>query len=136
MNEVSAPKATILLLDSDSVMRAALHDALQSSGYLVESAGDLGDAVDRLHELRPDLLIIRPYINSMPGRIAANYLRSRLPGLPVLIVGGFMDDDRTNVQNAVEKFDTFPKPFSRKELLAKVKGALQIILRDRAAGRS
>jgi DNA-binding response OmpR family regulator len=133
MNEFSAPEATILLLDSDSVMRAALHDALQSAGYLVESAGDLGDAVDRLDELRPDLLIIRPYINSMPGRIAANYLRSRHPGLPVLIVGGFMDDDRTNVQNTVEKFDTFPKPFSRKELLAKVKDAVRII---RAAGRS
>jgi DNA-binding response OmpR family regulator len=134
MNEFSAPVATILLLDSDSVMRAALHDALQSAGYLVVSAGDLGDAVDRLDEVRPDLLIIRPYINSMPGRIAANYLRSRRPGLPVLIVGGFMDDDRINVQNEIEKFDTFPKPFSRDELLAKVKGALQIILRDPTAG--
>ncbi len=136
MNEFSAAEATILLVDSDSVMRAALHDALQSVGYLVISAGDLGDAVDRLDEVRPDLLIVRPYINSMSGRIAANYLRSRRPGLPVLIVGGFMDDDRVDVQNAVEKFDTFPKPFSRDELLARVKDALGIILRDRAAGRS
>jgi hypothetical protein len=52
-----------------------------------------------------------------------------------MIVGGFMDDDRINVQNAIEKFDTFPKPFSREELLAKVKDAVRIILRDRA-GRS
>jgi DNA-binding NtrC family response regulator len=132
MKEFSAPEATILLLDSDPVMRAALHDALQSAGYLVVRAGDLGDAVDRLRESRPDLLIIRPYINSMPGSIAADYLRSRSPGLPVLIVGGFMDDDRVRVQNAIKKFDTFPKPFSRDELIAKVKGALQIIRRDRA----
>jgi DNA-binding response OmpR family regulator len=108
-------------------MRAALHDAFQSAGYLVVAVGDLGEAVDRLDELRPDLLITRPYINSMPGRIAANYLRNRHPGLPVLIVGGFVDDDRLNVQNAIEEFYTFPKPFSRDELLANVRDVLQII---------
>jgi len=76
MKDFSAPDATILLLDSESVMRAGLRDALESAGYLVEMAGDLGEAVDRLAEVRPDLLITRPYINSMPGRMAADYLRS------------------------------------------------------------
>ncbi len=127
MASFSSSDVTILLLDSDSVMRAALHDAFQSAGYLVVAVGDLGEAVDRLNEMRPDLLITRPYINSMPGRIAANYLRSKHPGLPVLIVGGFVDDDRLNVQNAIEEFYTFPKPFSREELLANVADVLQTI---------
>jgi DNA-binding NtrC family response regulator len=127
MTNFSPSDVTILLLDSDSVMRAALHDAFQSAGYLVVAVGDLGEAVDRLDEMRPDLLITRPYINSMPGRIAANYLRTKHPGLSVLIVAGFVDDDRLNVQNAIEEFYTFPKPFSREELLTNVRDVLQII---------
>jgi DNA-binding NtrC family response regulator len=127
MTNFSSSDVTILLLDSDSVMRAALHDAFQSAGYLVVAVGDLGEAVDRLDEMRPDLLITRPYINSMSGRIAANYLRNKHPGLPVLIVAGFVDDDRLNVQNAIEEFYTFPKPFSRDELLTNVRDVLQLI---------
>ena len=56
MTKFSPSDVTILLLDSDSVMRAALHDAFQSAGYLVVTARDLGEAVDRLDEVRPDLL--------------------------------------------------------------------------------
>jgi DNA-binding NtrC family response regulator len=127
MTKFSPSDVNILLLDSDSVMRAALHDAFESAGYLVVTAGDLGEAVDRVDEMRPDLLITRPYINSMPGRIAADYLRNKHPGLPVLVVAGFVDDDRLNVQNAIEEFYTFPKPFSRDELLTNVRDVLQII---------
>lgn len=121
MRDLSAAEANILLLDSESAMRAGIRDALANAGYLVITANDLGEAVDRLAELRPDLLIIRPYINSMPGWMAAEYLRTKCHGLPVLIVAGFMDDDRTDVRNAIEDFHTFPDPFTRAELVAKVR---------------
>ena len=38
-----------------------------------DTVGDLGAAVDRLKRMRPDLLIVRPYINSMPGHMAAAF---------------------------------------------------------------
>jgi DNA-binding response OmpR family regulator len=129
MEDFSAPAANILLLDSESVMRAGLRDALESAGYLVVTASDLGEAVDRLTEMRPDLLITRPFINSMPGRTAADYLRSKQNGLPILIVAGFMDDDRVRVQNDIEAFYTFPKPYSRDELVAKVRDVLDVVRR-------
>lgn len=124
MKAFAPSHATILLLDSDSVMRNVLHDVLQDAGYLVLRAGDLGAAVDRLKETTPDLLLVRPYINSMPGRTAADYLRSRSPGIPVLLVSGYMDEDRLNVQNTVDHFYTFPKPFHRDELLAAIRDVL------------
>jgi DNA-binding NtrC family response regulator len=124
MKAFTASHATILLVDSDPAMRTVLYDVLQAAGYLVMKAADLGAAVDRLSEARPDLLIIRPYINSMPGRTAADYLRSKRPGLPVLIVSGYIDEDRLNVQNTVERFYTFPQPFGREDLLAKVRDVL------------
>jgi DNA-binding response OmpR family regulator len=118
---------TILLLDSDPVMRAALRETLEHANYFVESAADLGEAVDRMDEIRPTLLITRPYINSMPGRTAANYLRTKCPGLTVLIVTGFLDDERITTQNAVEHFYTFPPPFRAHDLLVKVKDLLSAI---------
>lgn len=129
MKDLTPPEATILLLDSDSVMRAALQDTLRDAGYLVLAADDLGSAVDRLDEVSPDLLIIRPYINSMPGHMAATYLRTKAPGLAVLIVGGFMEEPRVNVPNVIAEYYTFPKPFSRQELLTKVSDVVNIVRR-------
>jgi len=123
-NKPLSATATILLVDSDPVMRAAFRDALQSPGYWILEAGDLGVAVDRLNEGQPDLLIIRPYISGMTGRTAANYLRSKQHGLLVLIVGGFVEDERLEIHSAVEEFFTFPPAFSRSALLAKVKDVL------------
>ena len=71
MKGFAAPLGTILLLDSEPLMLAVVREVLEAAGYLVLPASDLGQAVDRLSEMRPDLLIARPYINSMPGRMAA-----------------------------------------------------------------
>ena len=92
MTDTFTATATVLLLDSDRLMRTVLHETLERAGYLVVNAGNLGAAVDRVKRMRPDLLIVRPYINSMPGETAAQYLRAECPGLAVLIVEGFIDD--------------------------------------------
>lgn len=126
MPDTFPANANILLLISDPLMRTILQETLERAGYVVVSAGDVGSAVDRVKELRPDLLIIRPYINSMPGHMAAHYLRTRCPGLPVLIVAGFMDDQRVRDQHELKEFYMFPKPFARDELLANVKEVLRI----------
>lgn len=110
-------------------MRAVLRDALNSAGYLVVVASDLGEAVDRLHEIRPHLLITRPYISSMPGQTAADYLRSKRPGLPVLIVAGYMEDDRVRDATAIDEFHIFPDPFTRHDFLEKVREVLRSIQR-------
>lgn len=119
--------ANILLLSSDPLMRSIVFETLERAGYLVVAAADVGAAVDRLKELRPDLLIVRPYINSMTGQMAAQYLRTLSPGLPVLVLGGFMDDDRIHDHYAIADFYVFPKPFHRDELLEKVKEVLRTV---------
>ncbi len=133
MTEALPANATILLLVSDPLMRTILHETLERAGYLVVVAGDVGAAVDRLKELRPDLLIVRPHINSMPGHMAAHYLRTRCPGLPVLIVGGFMDDERVRVQTAIQDYHVFPKPFTADELLGKVRDVLRSVHEKKTA---
>lgn len=125
MADFSPSNKTILLLVSDPLMRDVLRDALSSAGYLVVVASDLGEAVDRLREIRPHLLLTRPYISSMSGQTAADYLRTKRPGLPVLIVAGYMEDDRVRDQTAIDEFHIFPDPFTREQLLVKVRNVLQ-----------
>ena len=116
---------TILLLASDPVIRTVICEALESKGYSVFAAGDIGRAVDRLKDGTPDLLMVRHYIENMPGHEAAMYLRKLCPGIPVLILGGILEDDRLENRELLQGFDVFPKPYRAAELLAKVKEILQ-----------
>jgi len=113
-------KSTILLLVSDALVRKVLQETLEHEGYTVVSTGDLGTAVDRLQEYTPDLLIIRSYVEGLPGHDAAVYLRSKLLKMRVMIVGGLLDDDRLQLRESLAGFEVFPKPYSAAELLQKV----------------
>jgi CheY-like chemotaxis protein len=118
------PAREILLVVSDPLVRAVFQDTLERAGYTVVPASNLGNAVDRLKTNKPDLLIIRSYVSDMPGHSAANYLRSRCPALPVLMVGGQMDDERLTSRNALVAFHVFPKPFAPAQFLEAVEQAL------------
>ena len=125
-------KETILLLASDQGIRTAIRKALQSEGYSVLTASNIGSAADLLKANAFDLLIVRPYTESVSGHDAAMYLRRRCPGIPVLIVAGLLDDVELKDREALQEFEVFPKPFRAVELLDKVKEfLLKCSLRDR-----
>ena len=124
MTDRSLVKTTILLLVSDPVVRSILQETLEREGYMVLATGDLGQAVDRLKECTPDLLIIRTYVQSLPGHDATMYLRTKCREMRVLMVGGLLDDERLQYREAREGFEVFPKPYAASELLQKVKDVL------------
>jgi DNA-binding NtrC family response regulator len=61
----------------------------------------------------------------MSGYDAANFLRTKCNGLPVLMIGGIIADDRIQNRLALKGFDFFPQPFTPADLVAKVKDALE-----------
>jgi DNA-binding NarL/FixJ family response regulator len=91
---------------------------------MVRSTGSLGEAVDRLKESVPDLLIIRTYVENMPGHEAAMYLRTKCPKMRVLMVGGLLNDKRLQYRAELQGFEVFPKPYSAVDLIQKVKDVL------------
>jgi CheY-like chemotaxis protein len=116
---------TIVLLVSDPVIRRVICKALEREGYCVLEAGDIGKAVERIKECMPDLLMVRHYTETMSGHEAAKYLRSMCPGVPVLIVGGILDDDELTNREFLQRFEVFPKPF---------KGVLSVAVRKSETG--
>ena len=124
MVDHSLMKTTILLLVSDSVVRSILKETLEREGYTVVASGDLGQAVDRLKECTPDLLITRTYVESLPGHEAAMYLRTKCLGMRVLMLGGLLDDERLQYRAAQQGFEVFPKPYTVATLLQEVRRVL------------
>jgi DNA-binding NtrC family response regulator len=116
--------STILLLSSDALMRSAIQETLEHDGYTVLVARDLGTAVETLKKCQPDLLVMRAYVEGVPAYDAAKYLRTKCPGLPVLIVAGFMDDDRLQNRMILDRLEVFPTPFKAAAILEKVKDVL------------
>lgn len=123
------PLGTILLLSSEPVVRSAIRETLECAGYLVVSADNLGTAVDRLAEGPVDLLITHPYIAEIPGREAALYLRTKVPGIPVLMVAGLLEDDRFRNWNDIDRLEIFPRPFTAAQLIQKVGTVLKTVQR-------
>ncbi len=115
---------TILLLSSEPVVRQVIREVLERAGYVVIATGDLGTAVDRLQECKPDLLIVSPYVETITGHDAAKYLQGRCPGMRILMVAGLLADDRLQNRADLEKVEIFPKPFTGAELLHIVKHVL------------
>src|SRR5215469_4854459 len=117
----------ILLLASEPVFRSVLKEVLEQAGYVVLATGSLGAAVGRLKDSGIDLLITHPYVDNITGHEAAKYLRSKNPGMGVLIVAGLLDDDRLQYRASLEEFQVFPQPFTAAELIKTVAEVLQSV---------
>ena len=114
-------ETTILLLISEPLVRLVIQEVLERAGYLVVATGDLGNAVDRIHETSPDLLIISPYVETITGHQAAKYLQSRCPTMRLLMVAGLLADDRLQYRAELERIEIFPEPFTASQLIEKVR---------------
>jgi DNA-binding NtrC family response regulator len=51
---------TVLLLASEGAIREVIQDALETEGYFVVTAPDLGAAQESLKDCTPDLFMVRP----------------------------------------------------------------------------
>jgi CheY-like chemotaxis protein len=118
---------TILLVEDDSAVRAVTRRALESSGYRVLEAGGGQEALAAC-ESQPgpiDLLVTDVVMPEMAGRLLAEEMRRRRPGIRVLFISGYTDDAilRHGVQQAEVAF--LQKPYTPVALASKVREALE-----------
>ncbi|HEY7196791.1 MAG TPA: response regulator transcription factor [Gaiellaceae bacterium] len=85
----------VLLVDDDDLMRAGLK-AVLSSDERVEVVGEAGngrDAVERVRTLRPDLVLMDVRMPDLDGISATRELLALSPGVKVVILTTFEQDD-------------------------------------------
>ena len=118
-------KRTILLVDDEASVRAIVVRILRRAKYNVLEAED-GEAALRIAESHPgtiDLLITDMFMPGLRGPEVAQKLAQTCPGLRVLFMSGYADQDlRTGVPAGANFLN---KPFSGADLAKAVEAVLQ-----------
>jgi len=117
---------TILLVEEEPGMREITHELLAAGGYCVLEAADFSRAIDIAEQAKEPiaLLLTDLFMPGMDGRTLAARLRTILPDLRVLYMSGYSDDIHAD-QNALSRpVPVLRKPFSRSDLLDRVRRAL------------
>lgn len=123
----------ILFVEDDLTLRTALHDALTGEGHSVTVAADGHEARALLREQRFDLVVLDIMLPGPSGLELLRELRERDGDTPVLLLTARGDEGDKVLGLELGADDYVTKPFSLRELLARVKAMLRRRDRTEAA---
>ena len=121
----------ILLVDRDVTTADLLIPSLERKGYHVSVARTQRQAMGRIRQLRPDVLVIDVASFGIGGYKVSNAVRARLDGVPTILL---LEKGHASSGSSAEAFMT--PPFTSRKLLHRVKKvAAQLTSREIWAGR-
>jgi DNA-binding response OmpR family regulator len=122
----------ILVVEDDDEIRAMLRIALESAGFVVESAGDGLSALERARQTSPDLIILDLNMPRMGGEdfLYAWRTGAEMSRVPVVVITAASQALRP-ADLGVEAF--FPKPFDLNKLLWHIRDLLAVAPKARPA---
>jgi DNA-binding NarL/FixJ family response regulator len=92
----------ILLAEDNTAMRRTLRELLEDEGLdVVGEAADGVEAIERAHELRPDLILMDLRMPRMDGIEATRLVKENVPGVRVLMLSAYADPSLTERAVAV-----------------------------------
>ena len=111
----------ILVVEDEPSLREGLADLLRGEGFLVETVEDGETALERGSDPAVELLVLDLMLPRLDGLEVCRRLRELRPELPVLMLTarGSEDDKVSGLEAGADDYVT--KPFSTRELLARVK---------------
>ena len=115
---------TILIVEDEPALRDTLTYNLKNDGFTVESVGDGRAALESARKLKPDLIILDIMLPELDGFEVARILRKEM-SMPILMLTARDDEIDRVVGLEVGADDYLTKPFSMRELMARVKAQLR-----------
>jgi len=115
---------TILVVDDEPTVRETLAENLQREGYRVVTASDGREALARFRGERPDLVILDVMLPELSGVEVCRIIRAE-SAVPILMLTAKDAEIDTVVGLEVGADDYVTKPFSLRELLARVRALLR-----------
>jgi DNA-binding response OmpR family regulator len=114
----------ILVVEDEPALQETLAYNLEKQGYQVETIGDGRAAIDLAREFKPDLILLDIMLPGMDGFEVCKTLRREM-NVPVLMLTARDDEIDRVVGLEVGADDYLTKPFSMRELMARVKAQLR-----------
>ncbi|MGH2560583.1 MAG: response regulator [Thermomicrobiales bacterium] len=115
---------TILIVDDESIVREVVAQYLRQDGFQVELAADGHEALSRFAAARPDLVLLDLMLPGVDGLEVCRRIRTQ-SNVPVIMVTAKGDETDTIIGLGVGADDYVSKPFSPRELVARVKAVLR-----------
>ena len=117
----------ILVVEDDKGIRDLLKDMLEEADFSVELAGDTQKALTILQRQLPDLIILDWMLPSQSGMEWARRLKKddRYSAIPIIMLTARTEEDDKikSLDSGVD--DHISKPFSSRELLARIRAVLR-----------
>lgn len=117
-------KVTILLIEDEAKIADLIKIYLEREGYSVFIVSDGSQAVDAFKEHQPDLVILDLMLPGLDGLEVCRLIR-QISTVPVLILTAKDEETDKIIGLSIGADDYITKPFSPKELVARVKAHLR-----------
>lgn len=114
----------ILVVEDEIALQETLAYSLKKEGYLVEIVGDGRSALEAARRIKPDLIVLDIMLPEMDGFEVARTLRKEMTTAILMLTARDDEIDRV-VGLEVGADDYLTKPFSMRELIARVKAQLR-----------
>jgi DNA-binding response OmpR family regulator len=115
----------ILIVEDEPAMVQGLRDNFEYEGYEVISAGDGVAGLELALTDDPDLVVLDVMMPRMSGLDVCKQLKSKRPGLPIIMLTARGQEIDKVVGLEIGADDYVTKPFSIRELMARVKAVLR-----------
>ena len=120
---MSKQQTHVLVVDDEAAIRDMIRFALEKSGMNVDSAADAHEALVRINEARPDIILLDWMMPGISGLELVRRLRKDpvTQDIPVIVLTAKVtEDDKVGGLEAGTD-DYVVKPFSPRELLARIR---------------
>ena len=116
--------ATVLVVDDEPIVREVVGRYLRQEGFRVEEAENGPEAIRRFAEERPDLVLLDLMLPGLDGLEVCRRIRAQST-VPIVMLTAKGDEIDTVIGLGVGADDYVAKPFSPRELVARVKAVLR-----------
>jgi two-component system, OmpR family, alkaline phosphatase synthesis response regulator PhoP len=123
----------LLVIEDDRATRKALQQLFEPHGYSVVAAQTGTEGVAAFRASRPNFVILDLALPQLGGQDVCRQIRKESEDVPILILTGSSDEVSRVLLLELGADDYVTKPFSPKELLARVRAVLRRARRSPAA---
>src|SRR5208283_4399139 len=125
MDAVPATSERILVIEDDRAVQKALRRLFEAEGFAVDIAGNGAVGLEMFRAAPPSVLVLDLSLPGTPGQDVCREISQAAPSLPIVVLSA-----RTEVMDKVlllelGAHDYVTKPFSPRELLARVRTAMR-----------
>jgi DNA-binding response OmpR family regulator len=122
----------ILVVEDDPAVQRALRRLFEAEGYSVQTAADGNTAVEVFRGAPPSAVVLDLRLPGISGREVCSEIKQQSPAVPIIVLSAATDVSDKVLLLELGADDYVTKPFSPRELLARVRAALRRITRPAA----